>query len=66
MVRYTVKKCDVRPLYFAQNYPQNAGNFRDPKFKILDPLQLCRHYSVLGQQYFGPPRAALDHGTPLK
>ena len=26
MVRYTVKKCDSRPLYFAQNYPQNAGN----------------------------------------
>ena len=25
-MRYTVKKCDLRPLYFAQKYPQNAGN----------------------------------------
>ena len=26
MIRYTVKKCNLRPLYFAQNCPQNAGN----------------------------------------
>ena len=26
MVRYTVKKCYLRPLYFAQKYPQNTGN----------------------------------------
>ena len=25
-MRYTVKKCYLRPLYFAQNCPQNAGN----------------------------------------
>ena len=26
MVRYTVKKCYLRPLYFAQKCPQYAGN----------------------------------------
>ena len=35
----TLKKCDLRPLYFAQKCPQNAGN---------GVSGLCRHFCKLG------------------
>ena len=55
MVRYTVKKCYLRPLYFAQKCPQYAGNAisetqNSKKFQgviIPDPpTEMCCHFTV--------------------
>ena len=55
MVRYTVIKCYLRPLYFAQKCPQNAGNAvsetqNSKNFQGVmppDPATLmCCHFTV--------------------
>ena len=52
MVRYTVKKCYLRPLYFAQKYPQNTGNAVSETQNsnlqgVMDPpTEMCRHFTV--------------------
>ena len=56
MVRYTVKKCYLRPLYFAQKSPQNAGNAVSETQNLKhfqgvmspDPpyTEMCCHFTV--------------------
>ena len=55
MVRYTVKKCYLGTLYFAQKCPQNVGNAvsetqNSKNFQgghVPGPhTEMCRHFTV--------------------
>ena len=60
MMRYTVKKCYLRPLYFAQKCPQNAGNAvsetqNSGNFQVVvppePPTEICCHFTA---RVYGP------------
>ena len=69
MVWYNVKKCYLRPLYFSQKCPQNAGNAvsgtqNSKHFQGVmspDPLQMCCYFTV---RVHGPLLAS--NGKALK
>ena len=53
MITYTVEKCDLRPLDFAQKCPQNAGN-------AISENQISKHFQ--GGMSLDPPKMCCQFG----